>query len=192
MTMNTMMTSSPAGPRSMWNSRGMGKLLLVLAVAVAGSFALSAWAQPAGQQHRMGGEGAHSRMHGGPEGGGMWANPKRMDRLLDSVKATDAQRAQIKQIMQAAAADMATQRDAGRSLHERALAVFTAPTVDANAAEQVRQQMLAQHDQGSRRMMVAMLDVSRVLTPEQRAQMAERMQQHRHGRHGERAAPKQP
>lgn len=189
--MNTMTTSSPTTPRSMWNSRGMGKLLLVLTVAVAGSFALSAWAQPDGQQHhRMGGEGAHSRMHGG--GGGMWASPKRMDRLLDSVKATDAQRAQIKQIMQAAAADMATQRDAGRSLRERALAVFTAPTVDANAAEQVRQQMLAQHDQGSRRMMAAMLEVSRVLTPEQRVQIAERMQRHRHGRHGERAAPKQP
>jgi Spy/CpxP family protein refolding chaperone len=78
-------------------------------------------------------------------------------------------------------------------LKDQARAIFTAPTVDANAAEQVRQQMLAQHDQASRRMMNAMLEVSQVLTPEQRVQMAqlmqERMQKHgqqRGHRHGER------
>jgi Spy/CpxP family protein refolding chaperone len=52
---------------------------------------------------------------------------------------------------------------------------FTAPTVDAAAVEQVRQQMLQQHDQMSRRMTQAMLDVARVLTPEQRAKIGERM-----------------
>jgi protein CpxP len=39
--------------------------------------------------------------------------------------------------------------------------------------------MLAQHDAASKRMLQAMLDVSRVLTPEQRAKLAERMQQRR-------------
>ena len=57
--------------------------------------------------------------------------------------------------------------------------LFRQPTVDANAAEALRQQMLQQHDQASRRMLQAMLDVSRVLTPEQRAQLAQRMQQRR-------------
>jgi Spy/CpxP family protein refolding chaperone len=57
------------------------------------------------------------------------------------------------------------------------MAVFTAPTVDANAAEQLRQQMLAQHDQASKRMLQAMLDISRVLTPEQRQQLAQKMKQ---------------
>jgi protein CpxP len=55
--------------------------------------------------------------------------------------------------------------------------VFTAPNVDANAAEALRQQMLAQHDQVSRRMLTAMLDISRVLTPEQRARLAARAQE---------------
>ena len=52
---------------------------------------------------------------------------------------------------------------------------FTAPTVDAGAVEQVRQQMLQQHDQMSRRVTKAMLDVTQVLTPEQRARLGERM-----------------
>ena len=50
-----------------------------------------------------------------------------------------------------------------------------APNVDAGAAEALRQQMLAQHDQASKRVLQAMLDVSKVLTPEQRAQLGERM-----------------
>ena len=55
--------------------------------------------------------------------------------------------------------------------------VFTAPTVDAAAAESLRQQMIAQHDTLSRRTLQAMLDISRVLTPEQRAKIGEQMKQ---------------
>ena len=59
------------------------------------------------------------------------------------------------------------------------MALFTQPTVDARAAEALRQQMLAQHDQASQRMLQTMLDVSRVLTPEQRKTLSDRMQQRR-------------
>jgi Spy/CpxP family protein refolding chaperone len=55
--------------------------------------------------------------------------------------------------------------------------IFAAPTVDAAAAESLRQQLLAQHDQASKRVLQAMLDVSKVLTPEQRAKLAERIKQ---------------
>jgi Spy/CpxP family protein refolding chaperone len=58
-------------------------------------------------------------------------------------------------------------------------ALFTQPTVDARAVEALRQQLLANHEQVSRRMTQAMLDASRVLSPEQRKQMAERMDQRR-------------
>lgn len=185
--MNTIFSAATPGR----TAGGMGKLMLGLVVAAAGVLASPAWSQsdappPAGMHH------PHHRMHGGP----WFASPKRMERLLDSVKASDAQKAQIRQIVQSAFADMAAQREAGRSLRQQAMAVFTAPTVDANAAEQVRQQMLAQHDQSSRRMTAAMLEVSRVLTPEQRTQIAERLQRHqkhqRAGRPAERGAPKTP
>jgi Spy/CpxP family protein refolding chaperone len=57
----------------------------------------------------------------------------------------------------------------------RAMQAFTAPNLDPAAVEQLRQQMLQQHDQMSRRMTQAMLDAARVLTPEQRARLGERM-----------------
>ena len=141
--------------------RGIKRLILGVMVAVGATLTLTAWAQP----------------HGGP--GMFMGHPEHMgrmlDHMLDSVSATDAQRTQIKQIAQAAATDMKAQHEAGKALRERAAQLFTQPSVDANAAEALRQQMLQQHDQVTRRAMLAMLDVSRVLTPEQRTKLAERM-----------------
>jgi Spy/CpxP family protein refolding chaperone len=146
-------------------------------------------AQGARAQPAPGPEGGPPKpmMHGGhrgPAGAGMmlFAGPpehvaRHVDRMLDGLNASDAQRTQIKQIAQAAAADLKTQHDAGKALRDRQRQVFAAPTVDANAAESLRQQMLAQHDQASRRVLTAMLDISRVLTPEQRATLAQREQQ---------------
>ena len=142
-----------------------------LALVMASALAATAFAQPGPGGHGMGGP----MMFGGPP-----EHAARMiDHMLDGLNASDAQRAQIKQIAQAAAADLKPQRDAARALQDRAMQVFTTPTVDANAAEQVRQQMLAQHDQLSRRSLAAMIEISRVLTPEQRAKIGERMKQRR-------------
>lgn len=129
-------------------------------LALASSFALVAMARPGpGGPGQMGGEF------------GFFAAPH----LLDSVNATEAQKAQIKQIMQAARVDMMAQRTAGANLHEQAVQLFMQPTVDAAAVESLRQQMLQQHDQSSRRFSQAMIEVSRVLTPEQRAQLGAQM-----------------
>lgn len=117
-------------------------------------------------------------MHAGPGFPGMPMQGPGMKRMLDDVKATPEQREQIRKITDAASADMRSQQEAARGLHEQAAKIFTGPTVDAAAAETLRQQMMAQHDQGSRRMMQVMLDIANVLTPEQRQQMAERMAQH--------------
>lgn len=127
---------------------------------------------------------AHGGRHHGAGMGGpmaMMDSPQRMDRMvermLSGLDATDAQREQVRQIVEAATADLKAQREARRTLREQAMQAFTAPTVDANQVEALRQQMLAQHDQTSKRITTAMLDVSRVLTPEQRAKMAERMKE---------------
>lgn len=122
--------------------------------------------------------------HGGPRGGHgpdamMMAPPEHLDRMLDrmlgSIDATEAQRSQIRDIARSAMTDLKGQREAGRELRQKSMALFAQPTVDANAVEAARQQMLQQQDQVSRRISQAMLDASRVLTPEQRAQLAERM-----------------
>ncbi len=148
--------------------RGFRRTLVAVVVAVTGTLALSAWSQ---------GFGGHGSMGSGMFGGPPERIGRMLDHLLDGLNATDAQRTQIKQIAQAAAADLKTQGDAGRALREKGMQVFTAPTVDAAAAEQLRQQALAQVDQMSRRSLQAMLDASKVLTPEQRTKLGERMKQ---------------
>ena len=163
-----MMDSTKVNGARTDRKRGIKRVLLGVAVAVTATLALSAWAQ-----HGHGGHGGGMGMFGG----GSEHTGRMLDHMLDGLNATDAQRGQIKQIAQAAAADMKAQHEAGRALRERGMQIFSAPTVDAAAAEQLRQQMLAQHDQMSRRSLQAMLDASRVLTPEQRAKLAERMKQ---------------
>jgi protein CpxP len=136
----------------------------VVLVAVLGSIALSAWAQ-----------GEHGRRHGGTGMMGMPMHGQMVERMLDSVNATPEQRTQIKQITERAAAERKAQFESGRALREQGMALFTQPVVDANAAEALRQKMLQQHDQTSRTMMQTMLEISRVLSPEQRKQLSEQM-----------------
>ena len=171
-----------------FTQRPLHLLAATFFVALAATVAQPAAAQPMGGPGMMGHrDGGHGKMdhRGGGAGMGMGMGmmgmdaPHMIDRMLDAVNASPEQRAQIKQITQAAQTDMRTQRDAGRKLHEQGQALFTQPAVDARAAEALRQQMLAQHDQASKRKLQTMLDVSRVLTPEQRKTLAERMAQRR-------------
>ncbi|MDB5820726.1 MAG: hypothetical protein JWQ11_4366 [Rhizobacter sp.] len=128
---------------------------------------------PHGDWHRGGPRGGP----GGPGGAGMMMDGRMIDRMLSSVNATDAQRTQVRAIVDAARTDLRNMRGQARGEREQGMAIFTAPTVDAAAAETLRQKSMAEHDQASKRMLTAMLDVARVLTPEQRAQLGERMKQ---------------
>ena len=162
--MTTTNTNSPSPSRA----RRWAPLLLALGMAAAGAVVVA----PMAAQAMPGGPG----MMGGHESHFMG---RMLDRMLDKVGATEAQRTQIRQIAQLAEADMKAQKEAGRKLRDQGLALMTAPTLDAVAAEALRQQMMARHDQASRRMLQAMLDIGNVLTPEQRTQLAEQMKQHR-------------
>jgi periplasmic protein CpxP/Spy len=151
-----------------------------LSLALAGAFATSVLAAPGGPG--MMGDGtmmAHGPMgaHGGTggRGGGMFDGM--LGRMLDRVNATPEQRAKIQQIMQKQSGDLRAQREAGRALRQQAMTLFAQPTVDANAVEAVRQKQLAMHDEATKRMTAAMLEISGVLTPEQRKQIAETMSQ---------------
>ena len=68
---------------------------------------------------------------------------------------------------------------AGRALREEGMRLFTQANVDANAVEALRQKRLAQHDQASKRHLQAAVEVSRVLTPDQRKQLADGMNKRR-------------
>ena len=151
-----------------WTQRPLHAVLAVAVLAVAAGAAQVAQAMPGGHEGRHGGD-----MMGGHRGGML------AERALDSVNATADQRSRIQAIFKAAQDDMAKQREGHRALREQAMALFTQPTVDARAAEALRQQQLAQHDARSKRTMQAMLDAAAVLSPEQRKQLADRMAQRR-------------
>jgi periplasmic protein CpxP/Spy len=153
-------------------SRSLSLAGAALLAALLGTVTLSAWAQPHG--------GGHHGMHAG--GGGMspfMMGGRGLERMLDGVNASAEQRSQIKAIAERAMTDLKAQRETGRGTRDKLMQLFTQPVVDANAAEALRQQAMQQHDQASRRMMQAMVEASRVLTPEQRKQLAERMAQRR-------------
>jgi periplasmic protein CpxP/Spy len=157
-------------------SRSLSLVGAGLLAALLGTVTLSAWAQPHGGH----GGGGHHGMHAG--GGGMgpfMMGGRGLERLLDGVNASAEQRSQIKAIAERAMTDLKAQRESGRGTRDKLMQLFAQPVVDANAAEALRQQAMQQHDQASRRMMQAMVEASRVLTPEQRKQLAERMAQRR-------------
>lgn len=128
---------------------------------------------------------------GGHRGGAEMMMARSMEHMLDSVDASDAQRAQVKQIMQSAISDLKPQRESGRKLHMQMMDLLSAASIDAGAVENLRQQVQTQQDVSSKRMSQAMVDAARVLTPEQRAKLAERMKkmqarmaEHRGGKPG--------
>ena len=150
--------------------RRMHWVMVGMLMTLLSAIGVTAWAQsppppPPGMDGRPG-----MMFRGSPERIG-----KMVDFMLDGLHATDAQRTQIKQIAVQVAADVKAQFANGQSLRQRSLQIFTAPTIDAAAAEQVRQQQLQQHDQMSRRVTQALLDVAKVLTPEQRAMVGQRI-----------------
>jgi len=108
----------------------------------------------------------------GPEGLPMFGH---MGRMLNEVGATDAQRSQIKAIFEQARKDLATTHSAERELHKQEMVLFTAPTIDPIAIENLRVQTSANHEVVSKRMSQAMIDAANVLTPDQRAKLAAQM-----------------
>lgn len=139
-----------------------GSLALVLAAAAVGAQAQGHGPGPmGGGPERMGAPGMGMMGHGFGE------------HMLDIVNATDAQRSQIDAIFKAARADLKAQHDANAALHTQMRDLFTATVVDAAAIEAVRAKLSLAHDAVSKRMTQAAVDAARVLTPEQRAKLAD-------------------
>lgn len=154
-------------------SLAMRRLLALATLAAAGTVsATAAWAGPGERGMR----------------GEAFGAPALNQRMLEKVGASAEQRAQITQIMDAARTDLRAQREEGRNLHMQMRELFTQPSIDEAAVESLRQQMLARHDAASQRMTQAMLEASRVLTVEQRQQiaalMAERSERRADGHRG--------
>ncbi|MCX7661003.1 MAG: Spy/CpxP family protein refolding chaperone [Caldimonas manganoxidans] len=172
-----------------WFKRGVSVGAAAVALTAAGAAVAAASNPGPGSPPAL-----HMAMHhGGPSGGlgfRLGDDPQHVDRMVDRVARdlalSQAQADQIRAIARAAAQDLQGQRDKMRALKEQAARVWTQPQVDAAAVESMRQQHMALMDERSRRINRALLEISAVLTPEQRTQLVQRMQERRHERRQER------
>jgi Spy/CpxP family protein refolding chaperone len=144
------------------------------------------------------GLGINAFAHGGGFGGGFGPGGRHMERggqtdpeaakrridasvrwMLADVNATDAQREKIAGIVEATRKEMVPLREKHREARRAVMDLLAKPTVDRAAIEAIRAQEIQSADAMSRRFVQSLADVAEVLTPEQRAQLAEKMKQRR-------------
>ena len=95
---------------------------------------------------------------------------------LADVDATVEQRDRIATIMKAAANDLQASRKLHMQARRQSMQLLTASTIDRAQLEKLRVEQMQLGDSTSRRLLQAMIDSAEVLTPEQRAKVAERWQ----------------
>lgn len=161
--------STPTAPRKWTGWIIAGGLAAVLAGGVGMGIA-----SDVGHGMRMGGHGPHHVMKAGFGGRFM---ERGMERVLDEIDATPEQQAQIWKIVDDARAELTPVGREMRAARGEVLELLTAPTVDRAAAETLRAERFAAMDAASRRMTAALLDAAEVLTPEQRAKIAEHVKE---------------
>ncbi len=106
---------------------------------------------------------------------------KRIEKMLDALKATDSQRTAVKSIFERMFAEMRPIHQQHKALHDQFVAALSATAVDPVAVEQLRKQIPPLVDQASQVFTKAVLDVAQVLTPDQRQTLMKHIQEH-HGR----------
>ena len=78
--------------------------------------------------------------------------------------------------MKAAANDLQASRKLHMQARRQSMQLLTASTIDRAQLEKLRVEQMQLGDSTSRRLLQAMIDSAEVLTPEQRAKVAERWQ----------------
>ncbi len=115
--------------------------------------------------------------YGGRSRGG---GPDRMiERVLDEAGADEAQREQIRAIMQGAHVESREARSERRkAFHQRVIDILAAETVDARALEALRAEHLAEMNVHLAQMSEAWVAAANVLSAEQRVAAAEALREH--------------
>ena len=97
----------------------------------------------------------------------------RITKELDKVGATASQKLQIKAIVDAGLAKHQALAAEHEQMHRQLLSAVSGETVDRAAIEAMRVSAVSKLDQGSKDLAQALGDIAEVLTPAQRAQLAQ-------------------
>jgi Spy/CpxP family protein refolding chaperone len=161
---STETTSKTRSHRRIW------WLLATLSMVLAGGMAARAWAFGGGPGFPGFGPGMHKEFM-----------QKRLEKMLDDVKATDSQRTAIKNIAARLQSEMEPLHQEHKAIHEQMLKLFSADKVDGAAVEKLRTQGMALADKGSQALTRALVDAGNVLDAGQRQTIIKELQE-RHGR----------
>jgi Spy/CpxP family protein refolding chaperone len=123
--------------------------------------------------HAQMAEQADADANGGGFGG------HRLQKLLDKVNATPAQRSQIEGIWNNLRPQMKANRQQRQAVRQQMAAAFTAPSVNATQVEQLRQQSMSLADKQSQLFTQGLVQTAQVLSQAQRQQAQAAIEQAR-------------
>ncbi len=156
---------------------GYVALIVALVLGIAGGGIAAAGIA----RHHMGmlgmghGWGGHHRMHGNFD---MDRAEQHVQRLVGfaarRLEATEDQQKRLTAIAQAATKELLPLRTRFMEGRKKAHEILKQPAIDRAALEALRTEQLALADEASRKMVQFIADAAEVLTPEQRAKLADR------------------
>jgi len=155
--------------------RCFGKFLGIMLVFGLGFFAGKSFACEPGFGHHGGPEAFMSGKPVDVEQANKFAD-KRMQHMLKEVKASDEQKAKASAIVKASLEKGAPLAEKMRDNHVQLRKLMAAATIDKAAIEALRTEQIKLADEASKLAIQTMEDVAGVLTPEQRAKLAEKME----------------
>jgi protein CpxP len=156
------MTTETITSRAPRSKRRSAWLLLALPLLGAASFSIA-------KAHGPGGRGEMGEFM-------QW----RMQRMLDSISATDAQKTQIKAVWDGLRPQQKALHQGKEQLRQQIETALTAPKIDTAAIEKLRLQSVQLMDKGSALFTQGMVASAQVLSVDQRKQLIEQMHQRHH------------
>jgi Spy/CpxP family protein refolding chaperone len=98
--------------------------------------------------------------------------------MLGKIGASDAQKSQIDGILKGAFNEMKGAHEAHGAAFGQFHELLLAPSLDRGKIEELRAEQIKSIDAASKRVVTAIEDAAEVLTPEQRASLAEEVRKH--------------